>query len=249
VAPGDIVVLYPKNAGPAVLAGAQLGDDHRVTTSLGDTRVLFDGIPAPMAYSVNGEIGAVVPYGISKSTTEVVVEYQGVRSPPVTLKVVESAPALFTLDSSGKGQAAMLNEMGCCNSAHDPEARGSIAVLYATGAGQTVPGSIDGEISSRPHTADYPRPDQRVQVTVGGEPAEITYAGAAPNAVAGLLQVNFRVPATAPIGDAVPLVLTVGGHRSPDAVTMAVRSARKLVLVIDPESSNRDWLSKVLTAA
>src|ERR1700724_2817638 len=72
VAPGDIVVLYPKNAGPAVLAGAQLGGDNRVTSSLGDTRVLFDGIPAPMAYSVTGEIGAVVPYGISKSTTQVV---------------------------------------------------------------------------------------------------------------------------------------------------------------------------------
>jgi uncharacterized protein (TIGR03437 family) len=54
VAPGEIVVLYPRNAGPAVLAGAQLDSDGRAATMLGDTRVWFDGIAAPMVYSVTG---------------------------------------------------------------------------------------------------------------------------------------------------------------------------------------------------
>src|ERR1035438_5923600 len=52
VAPGEIVVLYPRNAGPAILAGAQLDRDGRTATLLGETRVWFDGMAAPMVYSV-----------------------------------------------------------------------------------------------------------------------------------------------------------------------------------------------------
>jgi CheY-like chemotaxis protein len=84
---------------------------------------------------------------------------------------------------------------------------------------------------------------------VGGRPAEIQYAGAAPHAVAGLLQVNFRVPADAPTSDAVPLVLMVGDARSPDGVTMAVRSAVERVLVAEPDAVVRGWLTRVLAGA
>jgi CheY-like chemotaxis protein len=121
--------------------------------------------------------------------------------------------------------------------------------LYATGAGQTTPPGISGSVSTQTRLADYPVPQLAVKVTVGGEPAEIIYAGAAPHTVSGLLQVNFRVPANATLGDAVPIVLTVGDSHSPDGVTMAVRSAVQRVLVIDPDSSVRNWFRKVLTQA
>src|ERR1035441_9941379 len=72
-APGEIVVLYPRNAGPAVLAGAQLDSNGRAATMLGDTRVWFDGIAAPMFYSVTGQVSAVVPYAVAgrKTTQEI----------------------------------------------------------------------------------------------------------------------------------------------------------------------------------
>jgi len=250
IAPGEIVLLFPSNAGPDVLAGAQVDRDGIITTSLGETRVWFDDVAAPMSFSVKGQLLAVVPYEVAgKKTTQVAVEYQGVRSAPVTLPVVASAPALFTLDSSGKGQAAMLNETGCCNSTRNPAARGSIVALYGTGEGQTSPSVISGIVTVFTRVADLAVPRLPVQVTIGGEPAEIVYAGVAPNAVAGLLQVNVRVPATAPLGDAVPLVLTVGGSRSPDGVTMAVRSAVQRILVMDQDIVSRAWLRKVLSDA
>jgi uncharacterized protein (TIGR03437 family) len=250
VAPGEIVVLFPSNAGPAELVGAQRDAEGKVTTMLGETRVWFDDIAAPMVYSMRGRVSAIVPYAVSKQrTTQVVVEYQGVRSAPVTLAVVESAPALFTLDSSGKGQAAMLNETGCCNSARNPAARGTIAVLYATGEGETTPPGIDGSISAYPRIADYPVPKLPVQVMVGGASAEIIYAGEAPHMAKGVLQVNFRVPARAPLGDAVSVVLAVGSARSPEGVTMAVRSPVQQILVIEPEPAIRNWLRKILAGA
>src|SRR5579863_2666954 len=59
VSPGEIVTLFPSNVGPAVLAGTYSGADGKVITLLGETRVLFDGIAAPMSYSVRGQVGAV----------------------------------------------------------------------------------------------------------------------------------------------------------------------------------------------
>ena len=236
VSPGEIIILYPSHAGPPALVGQHLDAAGKISTAAGETRVLFDGIPAPVAYTVEGEVGAVVPYELAgRESTEVVVEYQGHRSAAVTLPVVDAAPALFTLDGSGMGQAAMLNDTGCCNSARNPAAAGSTVALYATGEGQTAPGGITGNVSSYARPADYPAPRLPVQVTVGGKPAEIVFAGAAPHTVAGLLQVNFRIPPDVAPGDAAPLVLTVGEARSVEGVTMAIRSAVQRVVVAEPD--------------
>jgi DNA-binding NarL/FixJ family response regulator len=64
-----------------------------------------------------------------------------------------------------------------------------------------------------------------------------------------LLQVNFRVPANAPLGDAIPIYLTAGDARSPDGVTMAIRSPVKQVLVVDSELATRTSLRNVLVRA
>src|SRR5689334_18165126 len=107
------------------------------------------------------------------------------------------------------------------------------------------------DMFQRPPEASPPIPRlaSPFRVTVGGKPAQIVYAGAAPHAVSGLLQVNFRVPANAPVGDAIPLVLTVGDVSSPEGVTMAVRSAAQRMLVTDSDPAIRSWFRRVLAGA
>lgn len=214
VAPGEVVVLLVPNAGPAEMVPWGLAANLAVAEPIGETRVYFDNVSVPIIYSVRGRIGTVVPLAVAgRKTTEVVVEYGGKRSAPVTVNVVSSAPAVFTLDASGKGAAAMLNETGCCNSVRNPAVRGTVVSLYATGEGRLSPGRVAPEVS----------------VTVGGVPAPIVFTENY-----GSLQVNFRIPAGAPVGDAVPLVMTVRGRRSSSDVTMAVRSAkRRVVLMLD----------------
>src|SRR5579872_3537988 len=221
VVPGQVAILYPSGAGPERLAESHLDAEGKMATSAGETRVFFDGIAAPIVYAVNGRIGVMVPYGLSdRKSTSVVVEYRGRRSDPVELPVLAASPALYTLDATGKGQAAMLNETGCCNSARNPAAPGSIAQLFATGVGQTTPPGIDGLYSDYSRLAEYPKPRLPVAVTVGGIPAEILYAGEASLHVSGTFVVNFRIPPNAPSGDAVPLGLIIGDYRSPGGVTM-----------------------------
>ncbi|MDE3196146.1 MAG: hypothetical protein KGN84_07375, partial [Acidobacteriota bacterium] len=59
--------------------------------------------------------------------------------------------------------------------------------------------------------------------TVGGVPAAVAYAGAAPLEIAGLAQFNVQIPANAPVGGAVPLVVTIGPWAAQISTTVAVK--------------------------
>jgi uncharacterized protein (TIGR03437 family) len=153
------VVLYPSNAGPASLIGQTLDKTGRVMTNLGETRVLFDGQAAPLIYAVEGEIGAVVPFEVEgRATSSVVVEYQEKQSLPVRIPVVASKPAIFTQNRVGTGQAGILNDTGCCNSAANPAARGSWVTVYATGTGPFRKPLPTGSGAAFRTPKDYPRP-------------------------------------------------------------------------------------------
>jgi len=70
--------------------------------------------------------------------------------------------------------------------------------------------------------APLPRPIRAVTVLVDGQPAEVQYAGAAPGQVAGLMQVNVRIPAGVSTGE-VPIEIQVGDAKSQPGMTIAVR--------------------------
>jgi hypothetical protein len=62
VSPGEIVALFGSNMGPASIVTLQV-NNGTVTNSLAGTQVLFDGVAAPMIYTLKGQVSAVVPYG------------------------------------------------------------------------------------------------------------------------------------------------------------------------------------------
>jgi uncharacterized protein (TIGR03437 family) len=185
----------------------------------GETRIYFDGVAAPMIYSITGQLSCIVPYAVSgKVSTQVQVEYRGVKGNFVTVPVVAAVPGLFTVDQSGRNQVAALNEDYSINSGGRAAARGSIVMLFATGEGQTAPGGTDG----KPASGVYPKPVLPVTVEIGGKTAEVLYFGAAPDLVAGVMQINVRVPADSTVGNA-PIVIKVGGEASQTGATIGVR--------------------------
>ena len=147
------------------------------------------------------------------------VEYHGFSSAPATLPVIGSAPGLFTLDASGRGPGAILNQDFSLNSAAKPAPKGSTVMIFATGEGQTEPAGIDGQITG----TILGKPKLRVSATIGDVPAHVSYAGSAPGLVAGVLQVNVRVPDEASSGPAVPVRITVGTSTSQASVTIAIQ--------------------------
>ena len=228
VSPGQIIAIFGRRLGPAQLAGGQIADG-RVTTEIGGVRVLIDGQPAPLLFASSGQLGAIVPYGTSTEGARLLqVEVDGVFSESRQVQIVEANPGVFTLDSSGRGPAAALNQDGSLNTADNPARIGEIVVLWATGEGQTNPPGVDGLIAN----AALPQPDLPVKATIGGLDAEVLYAGAGPGMVAGAMQVNLRVPSgLTPSGlnlaGAVAVVIEVGENQYSQAlegpVTLFVR--------------------------
>jgi uncharacterized protein (TIGR03437 family) len=218
IAPGEIVTIKGENLGPAALATYRLTPAGTLETTVAGTRVLFDGIPAPIIHTSGAQVTVVAPYGLAgRTSTRLVLEYQGISSQPVDVAVAEAAPGIFMLPSTQ--QAAMINQDGALNSASNPAPAGSIVALYATGEGQTVPAGLEGTITS---VDSLPRPLLPVRVLIGGIEAQVTYAGAAPGQPAGLAQVNARVPESTAAGPNVTVVLIVGSNAS-EPVTMHVR--------------------------
>jgi uncharacterized protein (TIGR03437 family) len=185
---------------------------------VGVTRVLFDGIPVPISYVATRQINPAAPYSLSgRTTTSVVVEYDGVASAPLVAQIVPSFAALFTADSSGKGQGSILNQDSTPNSTYNPAAAGSVVTLYATGMGLTTPLLPDGSL---PQDSSA-KPVLPVSVTIDGQTATVVSAYAAPGVI-GLLTANVRVPATAHAGAAIPITLQVGASQSQAGVTIAI---------------------------
>ncbi len=116
VSPGKIVAIYGSG-----LAGAT---------------VSFNGLPAIVLYSSATQLSVAVPPSLTGTAAQVTVANQGQTFTRFPLVVAPSAPSLFTLNGTGAGQAAAIND-----AAH-PVAVGGSIVLYATGVGQSLPVSV-----------------------------------------------------------------------------------------------------------
>jgi uncharacterized protein (TIGR03437 family) len=217
IAPGQIVTVFGTDMGPAAGAGLQLSGGM-VSTSLAGTRLLFNGTAAPLIHAYPGQASAIVPYAVgTRATVTVEVERNGARRPGLTFPVVAAQPGLFTLDGVA---AATINQDGTINSAANPAPRGTIIALYATGEGATDPEGVEARVNTG---STLPKPRLPVMVRFGTVDATPVYAGAAPDSVSGLMQVNVRIPDSAPTGNAVPVTLSVGTSLSQTGATVAVR--------------------------
>jgi uncharacterized protein (TIGR03437 family) len=227
VSPGEIISLFGTRMGPVTGVAAGLDADGRLPKALAGSRVLFDGNPAPLLYVSADQINVVAPFGLAeRTTTQVQVEFEGTKSDPLLVRVTGVNPGIFTVDGSGSGQAAALNEDGSLNSTSNPARPGSIMVLYATGAGLLKPTPEDGTV------VGGLLPTVPATLQVGRCPAEVLYSGSAPGLVAGTIQVNFRVPSQPScLGDSVEVDLTIhsvgfetlGGVPSQAYATISVR--------------------------
>lgn len=217
VAPGELITLFGAGIGPA---SPELPSGSATNVILGGTGVTIGGTAAPLLYAGPNQINAIVPYELTQSTSvQVAITNQRQQIAAATVAVASTAPAIFTLNNTGAGAGAILNQDLTVNSATNPAAAGSAIAIFANGAGATNPAGVDGQITG----SVLPVPLLPVTVTVGGVNAKVLYAGAAPDLVAGVLQVNVVVPSGLASGSAVPVVLTIGGVSSPAGVTVALK--------------------------
>lgn len=250
LAPGELITIFGSNLGPATpaVASPNMGS---FGSNLSGTQVMFNGAPAPVIYASSGQVTAVVPFGVTptaipavlvqlQSEANVVVEYQGNQSPPVSIFVAPSAPGLFTADSSGAGPAAVLNvdpATGAVtlNTPQNPASPGGFIVAYVTGAGQTNPPSSDGAVATSAGGQVLPveaglgffpwsgMGSTSCQSAAYCIPVDVLYAGPAPGIVAGVTQVNMQLPDSPFTSGAYTLGISFGGIWSQFNATVTIR--------------------------
>jgi uncharacterized protein (TIGR03437 family) len=218
ITPGMAVTLFGSGMGPVEGLVPSIDASGKIPTSLGGVQVLFNGTPAPLLFVRKDQINAMVPFGVNPtSAAQVRVEYFDRSIGPRNFTVKTADPGIFRIGASGFG--AIINQDGTVNTPDNPAERGSIITFWATGMGPFESFYEDGSvIGSNLSPLRLP-----LRVSVSGLDGEVLYAGASPEMVAGITQVNVRVPANARASSRSPISLVVGEISAPNVAYVSVR--------------------------
>ena len=228
IAPNALITLFGTGFQPLGLSRALYSSDvatNTVPSVLSCAAVEINRIRAPLFYAGWGQLNVVVPSGVAPGPAEVRVvlnpSSRAIYSSPITVTAAVQAPALFTSD----GKRAAANFAGGNTLVGDPAMTpgtlaakpGDMVTLWATGLGDTSP-TVDAAAIVRALAPTV----STVTVMLNGTAlpaANVLYAGMAPGLMAGVYQVNIKIPAGVTSGDGT-VKLMVNGVASPDAITL-----------------------------
>jgi uncharacterized protein (TIGR03437 family) len=202
VAPGSLVSIFGTG-----LAGA--------------TTLTLGGFPVPIVHTLPLQVDAQIPWELAGQTqADLTVVTDDLSGNTVVVPLAPFSPGLYR--AGGSQGAILINGTGRLAAPANiglPARRGvDFVCIFATGLGPVANQPASGAPAP---SSPLAKTTAAVTVSIGGVSLVADFAGLAPG-FAGLYQVNVLVPANAPVGDAVPVVIGVGGLSS-NQVTMAVR--------------------------
>ncbi len=219
VAPGGLFSIFGAN-----LATFTYSPDvtSPLPTYMGGVSVSFGGHSAPLLYISPDQINAQVPYEVAPcegdgsdcAAADVVVRVNGVSLPVVHTTLRSSAPGIFRFADQ---HAIAENEDFSLNTSENPAAAGSEVIVYLTGLGDVTNHPTTGVPLSNSVLSEATFP---VSATLGCVAARVTFAGLTPG-IAGLAQVNLRVPESLPRGTHT-LVIQIDSNSS-DTVLLSTK--------------------------
>ncbi len=214
IAQGTIVALFGEQltyADPVSATALPLPQ------TLGGSRVLVNGIPAPVYYTQFDQINFQIPYDAALGLGTVLVERNGQAGNQVSIRISARAPKLLRLGIGEYGilvnqdQSFPIPVTPGINSR--PARVGDVLTMYALGLGPTVPAVVSGAASPINPLANVVTPST---VTFGAgtigrpaDPVKPQFIGLTPNFV-GLYQINVAVPADSPKGNRIGVELNFG---------------------------------------
>ncbi len=201
-------------------------------TTLGGVTVLINGKAAPISFVNETQINALAPADTALGPVSVTVANATGSSAPANVDLVFSAPGFFTfddrhiagvvLDSSGGSQ--YLSAAGSLGAAVQSRAAkaGETILLFGTGFGRTTPPLSTAMAATvalpLAHTgSDITLPT--ATVTIGGQPAAVSFAGLVSP---GVYQLNVVVPQVS-AGDQPVVVKLLSGPSTTQQVSIPVQ--------------------------
>ena len=200
-APGMVLTILGSQLSPVTQAAGFVP----LPVQIAGVSVTVNGIAAPLYYVSPGQLNVQIPYETAANATAVLKVNNNGHSVSVSFVVAAAAPGIFT-DANG----APVPSTSGSRSQHPT------LLLYLTGYGAVTPALATGT-GPAAGSANLPQPQQKVTVTVGGVAA--SFLAGVPVGYVGVMQINYQLPANAPLGPQ-PLVVTVGGIASAPATLL-----------------------------
>jgi uncharacterized protein (TIGR03437 family) len=154
----------------------------------------------------SGQLNCLVPYSVPSNSASVTIAVtsNGQKSNTVTVPFSATAPGIFSDNTSGTGDGAILHSTtNLLVTPANPATKGETLVMYLTGLGAVQNRVTDGA-APNPPAAD--NATAQVVVYVDGIAVTPGYAGLNP-VYPGLYQINFVVPATLTVSGELPLAV------------------------------------------
>jgi uncharacterized protein (TIGR03437 family) len=228
-APGSWIEIYGSNLASDT-RGWTSSDFSGVNapTSLDGTSVTIGGQDAFIDYISPGQVNAQVPSSVGTGAQEVILTTNVGASVPYKVNVSATQPGLLAPPSfkiNGTqyvvalfSDGAYVLPTGAISAVNSrPAQTGDTIILYGVGFGPVTPDIPAGQIVQQSNTLA-----SSFEVSIGGMPATVNYAGLAPDYV-GLYQFNIVVPNAAASG-AVPLTFTLDGASGTQTLYIAVQN-------------------------
>ena len=216
-APGGILSIFGSLLAPVTASAVTLP----LPTMLAGASVTINDVPSPLYYVSPSQLNVQIPYEATANSSLSLRVYNNGVSAFQSLTISAAAPAIFTTNSSGSGQGAILDTAYQLVDTSHPATPGSTYLqIYCMGLGAVSNQPADGAPASATLLA---KTVLTPTVTIGGVDTTPSFSGLAPGFV-GLYQVNALVPATVAAGSAVPVVISVNGTAS-NTVTIVVGQA------------------------
>ena len=222
-APGDVMLIR----GSGLADGQSSATATPLQNTLAGASLVIGSKTASLLYVDSGQVIGLVPANVLvNSSQQVLLVKDNTFGSPVSVIIAPTHPAILTADASGKGQGLAYNAGAAATTLADgtnPVAVGGAVIIYCTGLGQT---DSTGRVSNA------------VNMSIGGQPAQVSYAGVAvPQAyppsgapmllglVSGGLGGLYQVTATVPgglVNGPNAVMISSAGQTSQSGVTLTV---------------------------
>ena len=254
VAPQEMITLFGSN----LSSGPAQASTFPLPTTLLTTRVLVNGVAAPLLTVSPTQITMLVPSAASPDfTAYAAFEVQGPACPvpaPAgsqcpTSKLVYmytnyTAPGAFALAENGAGPAAAEQGAGyTVIGANNPAAPGGIPMLFLTGMGSVTPSLADGVSSSptgQPWNLLNIYNESALDVYFDGYASpNIPFAGVVPGYAAGLYQIDAQIPCNVSSGDDYVDIQTPDAEAEQVTVNVAGACPSTVIILSSPTAMRK----------
>jgi uncharacterized protein (TIGR03437 family) len=229
LAPGMIASAFGSQLSDAIAVAGTLP----LPTDLGGTKVMVDGIEAPLYFVSYGQVNFQVPYGVGSGQRTLQIMRDGQMGNPISIQVDNFSAGIFR---SGIGEYGAIQNASQGNKFPIPTALGQqfgldtvparpgdVLVIYATGLGpldRSVESGAGAPSSPLARAVVIPRVN--FGPSFSGPLADPFFVGLAPGFV-GLFQVNVVIPPNMATNANTPVTLDIPNTASSNRVEIAIQ--------------------------